>query len=53
MDKSLNTPLHLAAERGNLECVRHLMKCKTIDLEAKNKDKWTPMHCAAARGHVL
>ena len=50
-DKDLNTPLHLAAERGHVECVRIIINTENVDLEAENERKWTPLYCAAERGH--
>ena len=49
-DYESKTPLHLAAEKGHVECVKQLIQ-KDINLEAENKDKQTPLHCAARRGH--
>ena len=49
-DNESNTPLHLAAEKGHVECVKQLIH-KNINLEAENKDKQAPLHCAARRGH--
>jgi len=49
--KFFNTPLHLAAENGNTECVQELLRCDNIRLEAKNNKKRTPLHCAAVNGH--
>ena len=49
-DNESNTPFHLAAEKGHVECVKLLIH-EDINLEAENKDRQTPLHCAARRGH--
>ncbi len=51
-DKDSNTPLHLAAKKGNSACVLFLLQSESVNKEAKNKKKWTPMHYAAANGHI-
>jgi len=50
-DSSYNTPLHLAAENGNIEAVEVLLH-KCIKLDAKNGAKKTPMLLAASNGHI-
>ena len=52
-DKNKNTALHLASEKGNIECVDMLLECQEISAEVKNKLRWTPMHCAASNSHAL
>jgi ankyrin repeat protein len=53
-DSSYNTPLHLAAENGNIEAVDVLLQIakKRIKVNAKNGVQKTPMLLAASRGHI-
>lgn len=53
-DSSYNTPLHLAAEQGNIEAVEVLLQLakKRIKIDAKNGVHKTPMHLAASKGHT-
>lgn len=46
------TPLHLAVERGNLDCVQTLLDCRTVDAEATTLSGYTPLHLAALWGNV-
>ena len=43
--------LHLAAFNGGLEVCQILLK-HDCDLEAQDKDGWSPLHLAAQEGHV-
>lgn len=54
-DSSYNTPLHLAAENGNIEAVDVLLQIakKRIKVDAKNGGQKTPMLLAASKGHIL
>ena len=45
----MNTPLHIAAEKGNLETLVQLLDVKN---NAKNVLGKTAMHLAAEKGHV-
>ena len=36
-----NTPLHLAAERGHTTCVERLLSTSGIDVNIKNKVRWS------------
>jgi len=47
-----NTPLHLAAEKGNLLVVEKLLDYGA-DMKAKNKSGDTPLHLAAEKGNLL
>ena len=53
-DSIYNTPLHLAAARGNVEAVGILLResSKSIKADAKNELNKTPTHLAAAKGHI-
>ena len=48
-DTFMNTPLHIAAENGNLETLIQLLEVKN---DAKNVLGKTAMHLAAEKGHV-
>ncbi|XP_054713567.1 serine/threonine-protein phosphatase 6 regulatory ankyrin repeat subunit B-like [Uloborus diversus] len=45
------TPLHEAAERGNLELVNFLLQ-NEADVNARNDRDWTALHAAAFNGHL-
>ena len=46
--KNLDTPLHLAANHGFVEIATKLIgNGHTIDLDAKNLERMTPLHSAA------
>ena len=49
-DGRQNTPLHLAADEGHLDCVATLIDAKA-DITAKRVDTATPLHLAASNGH--
>ena len=44
------TLLHIAAEEGNLEGIRLLLGAEA-DVDACDKNGWTPLHCASYQGH--
>ena len=54
-DASYDTPLHVAAEKGNLLAVRVLIRSSVryVKLDAMNKLNKTPMHLATENGHIL
>jgi ankyrin repeat protein len=47
-----STPLHWAAEDGNLDVVKHLVEEKGADVKAADKYGCTPLHWAAAYGKL-
>ena len=51
-DRRGNTPLHLAAEAGNLDLVKTLATQPGVDLNTPNRLLQTPLHKAAAKGHA-
>nr|CAB3267277.1 transient receptor potential cation channel subfamily A member 1 homolog [Phallusia mammillata] len=46
------TPLHHASLRGNVACVKRLIQCVGVSIEARDKQEMTPLHIAAVYGHV-
>ncbi|XP_076812155.1 uncharacterized protein LOC143459076 isoform X2 [Clavelina lepadiformis] len=46
------TALHHASLRGNVACVKKLLECRGISIEATDKQQMTPLHIAAVYGHV-
>lgn len=48
-----NTPLHGAANSGNLAVVRQLLeRDPDLDLEIRGKGGWTALHVAVYKGHL-
>jgi len=47
------TPLHFVSSNGMIELFELLMAQENIDINAKSKDGSTPLHLAAAGGHIL
>ena len=48
----LKTPLHKAVESGDIQAVQDLIQ-KGAKIDARNKLKQTPLHCAAMGNHAL
>ena len=48
-----NSPLHLAAANGSIDCIETLLGCEGICTDKKNDKNKTPMHMAAENGHIL
>lgn len=46
------TPLHYAAMRGNDVAARELLMCKGIYIEARDRQRMTPLHLAAIHNSV-
>ena len=51
-DIVLNTSLHAAAEKGNLEVLNKLLSVYHVKKDDKNVSGKTAMHLAAEKGHV-
>uniref|UniRef100_A0A673HD63 phospholipase A2 n=1 Tax=Sinocyclocheilus rhinocerous TaxID=307959 RepID=A0A673HD63_9TELE len=52
-DAQGQTPLHLACERGDVGCVRELLKECQARTDIKDKNGETPMHCAAKQDSAV
>lgn len=48
----MNTPLHIAAEKGNLETLIQLLDHFKVENNAKNVLGKTALHLAAEKGHI-
>lgn len=51
-DIELNTPLHHAAESGQIGAVKMLLSESKVQIDAKNVFGFTPLMKAAIQGHV-
>ena len=50
--QSRNTPLHVACEDGDIECVQTLLKQDDCDINCCNAERSTPLHLACQEGHA-
>lgn len=52
--ESANSPLHIAASRGDIETANALLQSSSVPeaVNQRNKDGKTPLHLAAENGHV-
>lgn len=48
----MTTPLHQAAQDGNVETLRTLLQQNLTDVNAPDYRGWTPLHFAASNGYV-
>jgi ankyrin repeat protein len=46
-----STPLHQAAQEGDMDKLRYLLKGHKADIDAEDDDGMTPLHYAATAGH--
>lgn len=46
------TPLHIAAQRGDMSIVRLLLTSKFINVDAQDCWGATPLHLASENGHI-
>ncbi len=46
------TPLFLAADEGNIDCVKLLLEAEGININQADKDNETPLYRAAKNGHT-
>jgi len=42
----------VAAVEGQLEVITFLVEKKKAPIDAKDRDGWTPLHCACHSGHL-
>ena len=47
-----STPLHWAADRGDVDKARELLKNGRYDVNCRDEIGWTPLHWACRSGHV-
>lgn len=53
VDRFSQNMLHLACFEGELDTVAYLLsKYKDSDLRLRDKNGWTPLHCAASQGYI-
>lgn len=54
IDSNSNTPLHVAIQNGNDDCVSTLLSAKSIDIDLNvfNDYGWTPLHLAAMKNSL-
>jgi len=43
-NRNKSTPLHLACQEGNFQCVEHLLKNGKVDPNARDENESTPLH---------
>ncbi|KAF5535201.1 ankyrin repeat-containing protein [Fusarium phyllophilum] len=48
----LRMPLHGAATNGDIKMLKVLVKTRKFDIQRKDSDHRTPLHCAAIHGHL-
>lgn len=46
------TPLHIAAQKGDISIVRLLLDSKTVNVNAQDSSGATPLHLASENGHI-
>nr|CRH04494.1 conserved protein of unknown function[Include Ank repeats] [Candidatus Magnetococcus massalia] len=47
-----NDPLHDAAGRGDVGQLVYMLEYSALQVDARDNDGWTPLHCAAALGQL-
>lgn len=53
IDFNNETPLHIACKIGNVNIVKQLLQCPSINVNAVTMDDhWTPLHFACSEGHL-
>ena len=51
-DRNGDYVIHYASIGGLLPIIQYLIEQKNIDIDIKNKIKWTPLHYACVNGHL-
>jgi ankyrin repeat protein len=46
-----STPIHVAAQQGNLKVIKKQVAKMKNAVDSKDKNGWTPLHEAARAGH--